>query len=349
MAVLVARLRDKERRRTAGEGGRHAQEPGRQRRPQRPHPHLQLSAGAADRPSHQPDAVQAGRGAGRRSRRRHRRAAGRPSSRAAGSAGKRVLMPDTVAGLLAEARRAGVERLDAQLLLAHHVSKPRSWVIANGDAPVAAAALQPLRTDIHRRAAGVPLAYLTGSKEFHGLRLHVTPDVLVPRPETETLVEWALELAAAMRRALGHRPRHRQRRDRAGRQGGMSPRPRRRRRRKRGGGRGRTPQRRGIEDRCRLRDRRLVGPGRRGAVRPRAGESALHRHRRPASRGVAARAGIGADGWRRRAGRDSSHHRWRPRSSPTRRLAASRAWPRPSGGSHGVAFDARLHRHRDAA
>jgi release factor glutamine methyltransferase len=47
-----------------------------------------------------------------------------------------------------------------------------------------------------RRAAGEPLAYLIGKREFHGLVLHVTPDVLVPRPDTETLVDWALELIA---------------------------------------------------------------------------------------------------------------------------------------------------------
>jgi release factor glutamine methyltransferase len=48
--------------------------------------------------------------------------------------------------------------------------------------------------DIERRAAGIPLAYLLGEREFHGLRFTVTPAVLVPRPETETLVDWALEL-----------------------------------------------------------------------------------------------------------------------------------------------------------
>ena len=71
------------------QGGRHAQEPDRQRRPQRPHPHLQLPAGPADRPPHQPDAVQAAADHGRRPRRRDRRAAGRARRRAAGRAGKR--------------------------------------------------------------------------------------------------------------------------------------------------------------------------------------------------------------------------------------------------------------------
>ena len=61
MAVLVARLRDKEQQRARGQGSGAAQEPDRQRRPQRPHPHLQLPAGPAHRPPHQPHAVQAGR------------------------------------------------------------------------------------------------------------------------------------------------------------------------------------------------------------------------------------------------------------------------------------------------
>ena len=70
-----------------------------------------------------------------------------------------------------------------------------------------------------RRAAGEPLAYLVGEKEFHGLMLQVDARVLVPRPDTETLVDWALELLqpnCARSRDRGRRPRHRQRRDRAG-------------------------------------------------------------------------------------------------------------------------------------
>jgi release factor glutamine methyltransferase len=50
-----------------------------------------------------------------------------------------------------------------------------------------------------RKASGEPLAYLLGEREFHGLTLRVTPDVLVPRPDTETLVDWALELLAKLR------------------------------------------------------------------------------------------------------------------------------------------------------
>ncbi len=100
----------------------------------------------------------------------------------------------SVADVLAHARLIGVDRLDAQLLLAHHVGQPRVWVLAHGDAPVDNC--RAVLTLLERRAAGEPLAYLTGEREFHGLMLRITSDVLVPRPDTETLVDWALELLA---------------------------------------------------------------------------------------------------------------------------------------------------------
>jgi release factor glutamine methyltransferase len=71
-------------------------------------------------------------------------------------------------------------------------------LIAHDDAPLPAEAQQRFTAGLERRAAGEPLAYLLGEREFHGLRLAVTPAVLVPRPETEGLVDWALELLAPM-------------------------------------------------------------------------------------------------------------------------------------------------------
>lgn len=100
----------------------------------------------------------------------------------------------TIAALLAQARTAGIDRLDAQLLLAHHLGQPRAWLLAHDDDTVDAAQAQACRAGFAERARGVPLAYLVGEREFHGLMLRVTPDVLVPRPDTETLVDWALEL-----------------------------------------------------------------------------------------------------------------------------------------------------------
>ena len=99
---------------------------------------------------------------------------------------------DTVGDVLVLARSLGVERLDAQLLIAHVQRRDRSWVIAHHEAPIDDATA--LRVLFARRAAGEPLAYLVGRREFRGLVLHVTPDVLVPRPDTEMLVDWALEL-----------------------------------------------------------------------------------------------------------------------------------------------------------
>jgi len=102
----------------------------------------------------------------------------------------------TVAAALRDARARGLERLDAQLLLAHALRRPRTWLLAHdGDAlaPEAASAYAAL---VERRAAGVPFAYLVGEREFHGLTLAVSDAVLVPRPDTETLVDWALALLA---------------------------------------------------------------------------------------------------------------------------------------------------------
>jgi release factor glutamine methyltransferase len=104
----------------------------------------------------------------------------------------------TVGQALANARALGIDRLDAQLLLAHQLARPRAWLLAHDDAPIAFADRQALRPLLVRRAAGEPLAYLIGEREFHGLTLRVTPDVLVPRPDTETLVYWALELMAPL-------------------------------------------------------------------------------------------------------------------------------------------------------
>ncbi|CAN5329116.1 peptide chain release factor N(5)-glutamine methyltransferase [soil metagenome] len=100
----------------------------------------------------------------------------------------------SVASLLAEARAAGVDRLDAQLLLVRDLACSRTWLLAHDDALLDAAQTATLRTQLARRAAGEPLAYLVGEKEFHGLLLSVDPRVLVPRPDTEVLVDWALEL-----------------------------------------------------------------------------------------------------------------------------------------------------------
>lgn len=97
-----------------------------------------------------------------------------------------------MAQALAEARTLGLARLDAQLLLGWVMGRPRAWLLAHDDAPVPAAEAARYALACAQRADDVPLAYLTGEREFHGLPLAVAPGVLVPRPETEHLVDWAL-------------------------------------------------------------------------------------------------------------------------------------------------------------
>jgi release factor glutamine methyltransferase len=93
----------------------------------------------------------------------------------------------------------GLDRLDAQLLLLHALGKPdgaRAWLLAHDGDSLTTQQQQHFVQLVQRRAAGEPLAYITGHKEFFGLDLDVDARVLVPRPDTETLVEWALQVLA---------------------------------------------------------------------------------------------------------------------------------------------------------
>ena len=103
-------------------------------------------------------------------------------------------MTTAVAGALQQAKALGLDRLDAHLLLAHHLGRDRAWLLAHGDALLPPSVLWAFEADCRRRADATPMAYLLGEREFHGLMLKLTPDVLVPRPDTETLVDWALGL-----------------------------------------------------------------------------------------------------------------------------------------------------------
>lgn len=105
----------------------------------------------------------------------------------------------SVAEILRQARLLGVERLDAQLLLGHALERPRAWLLAHEEQTLDAALVQQLAAQLQRRAAGEPLAYVLGQASFRGLTLTVSPAVLIPRPETELLLEWALERARADR------------------------------------------------------------------------------------------------------------------------------------------------------
>ena len=93
-------------------------------------------------------------------------------------------------------RRAGVvdSRRDAGSLLAHVIDKDRTFLISHPEFHVDPSACSKFRELIERRAAGEPLQYLTGQQDFYGRVFRVSADVLIPRPETELLVEAALEL-----------------------------------------------------------------------------------------------------------------------------------------------------------
>jgi len=83
-------------------------------------------------------------------------------------------------------------RLDAELLVGHVLDRDRAWLLAHEDAPLAADAASRLAGLVERRAAGEPVAYLRGFKEWYGLTLRTDRRALIPRPETELLVDVAV-------------------------------------------------------------------------------------------------------------------------------------------------------------
>ena len=105
--------------------------------------------------------------------------------------------PVTLAQSLQRAQALGLTRIDAQLLHLHALGRDthdRAWLLTH-DSDALPDKVQPkLEQLLQRRLAGEPIAYITGSKEFFGLRLQVDARVLDPRPDTETLVDWALGL-----------------------------------------------------------------------------------------------------------------------------------------------------------
>jgi release factor glutamine methyltransferase len=98
-------------------------------------------------------------------------------------------LPPTVSAALA---LSGLAPLEAKLLLAHVLGRDRAWLAAHGDAKLTPDQARAFDALARRRHRGEPVAYLTGRREFFGLDLEITPDVLIPRPETELLVELAL-------------------------------------------------------------------------------------------------------------------------------------------------------------
>jgi release factor glutamine methyltransferase len=119
-------------------------------------------------------------------------------------------MPDTtptvgqaLEGTRDALRRAGCDTpdLDAEVLLAHVLGQGRAWLYAHPKQRLDAVEAEAYASLVQRRMAHEPVAYLVGHKEFFGLDFAVTPAVLVPRPETELLIEAALELTPERRAA----------------------------------------------------------------------------------------------------------------------------------------------------
>jgi len=92
------------------------------------------------------------------------------------------------------AGRVEAPRLEAEVLLGRALDRHRAWLRAHPEAPTAPGPRRRYAATLDRRAAGEPLAYITGEREFWSLPLLVTPATLVPRPETECLVELVLAL-----------------------------------------------------------------------------------------------------------------------------------------------------------
>ena len=103
--------------------------------------------------------------------------------------GSAMSSPHSVSFALAQ---SGLVPLDAQVVLAHVLAKDRAWLVAHADELLTAEQEAAFFALAKRRRDGEPVAYLTGFREFWGLPLRVSPAVLIPRPETETLVELAL-------------------------------------------------------------------------------------------------------------------------------------------------------------
>jgi len=97
-------------------------------------------------------------------------------------------------------------RLDAETLLLHQTGKNRAWLIAHMDDDFAGCKAIGYAAHLDRRAKGEPIQYILGECEFYGLLFRVTPDVLIPRPETEVLVEKAVQLAPIFARGAKRFP-----------------------------------------------------------------------------------------------------------------------------------------------
>jgi release factor glutamine methyltransferase len=107
-----------------------------------------------------------------------------------------------IAQAVQAAKAQGLDHLEAQTLLLHALAQDphdRAWLLLHDTDELHAQQLRHFMQLVEQRLQHVPLGYLTGWQDFHGLALQVDARVLVPRPDTETLVDWALELLAERR------------------------------------------------------------------------------------------------------------------------------------------------------
>ena len=103
----------------------------------------------------------------------------------------------SISQTIATLQTRGLDLTDSRLLLLHALGQPRAgraWLLAHDTDLVSEAVNTSLQGYVARRLTGEPVAYIVGHKEFYGLNLQVNSDVLVPRPDTETLVDWALDV-----------------------------------------------------------------------------------------------------------------------------------------------------------
>lgn len=103
----------------------------------------------------------------------------------------------TMVGAALAAARKKLPASEARLLLGHVLQRPAAWLLAHDDAPLGEEAMLAFASLVSRRAGGEPVAYLIGYREFFGRRFTVNPAVLIPRPETEMLVEHVIKKVGA--------------------------------------------------------------------------------------------------------------------------------------------------------
>jgi release factor glutamine methyltransferase len=105
-----------------------------------------------------------------------------------------TIVAGTIAEVLAQARQLGADRIEAEVLLGHVIARDRTYLYTWPERELAAADCQRFSALLARRLQGEPVAYLTGSREFWSLPLRVEAGTLIPRHDTETLVQAVLEL-----------------------------------------------------------------------------------------------------------------------------------------------------------